>query len=110
MLFALIGCSQVNKTKNNHGPDTKNTLIEFEDIYSNQQQSEEELGLVDFYKVKINNVDSTISLYPKKELVSVKDIETIRNRKSLSASDIGVGTHSFYLKMTRFLYIVGTVQ
>lgn len=75
-LFALIGCSQVNKTKNNHGPDTKNTLIEFEDIYSNQQQSEEELGpWWIFYKVKINNgTDSTISLYPKKELISTSDI------------------------------------
>ena len=93
-LFALIGCSQVNKTKNNHGPDTKNTLIEFEDIYSNQQQSEEELGpWWIFYKVKINNgTDSTISLYPKKELVSVKDIELIRNRKEfISTSDLGIG-------------------
>ena len=70
-LFALIGCSQVNKTKNNHGPDTKNTLIEFEDIYSNQQQSEEELGpWWIFYKVKINNgTDSTISLYPKRACI-----------------------------------------
>ena len=93
-LFALIGCSQVNKTKNNYGPDTKNNLIEFEDIYSNQQQSGEELGpWWIFYKIKINNsTDSTISLYPKKELVSVKDIELIRNRKEfIGTSDSGVG-------------------
>ena len=42
--FALIGCSQVKKTKKNDDPNTQNNLIEFEDIYSNQQQSGEELG------------------------------------------------------------------
>ena len=92
--FALIGCSQVNKTKKNDDPNTQNNLIEFEDIYSNQQQSGEELGpWWIFYKVKINNsTDSTISLYPKKELVSVKDIESIRNRKEfISTSVSGVG-------------------
>lgn len=74
--FALIGCSQVNKTKKNDDPNTQNNLIEFEDIYSNQQQSGEELGpWWIFYKVKINNsTDSTISLYPKKELISTSDI------------------------------------
>ena len=103
-LFTLIGCSQVKKSKNNHASDTTNNLIEFEDIYSNQQRSEEELGpWWIFYKIKINNgTDSTISLYPKKELLSVKDIESIRNRKEalksdellkqlISTSDSGVG-------------------
>ena len=103
-LFTLIGCSQVKKSKNNHASDTTNNLIEFEDIYSNQQQSGEELGpWWIFYKIKINNsTDSTISLYPKKELLSVKDIESIRNRKEalksdellkqlISTSDSGVG-------------------
>ncbi|NLX40781.1 MAG: hypothetical protein GXY75_02650 [Bacteroidales bacterium] len=92
--FALIGCSQVNKTNNNYDSDTQNNLIEFEDIYSNQQQSGEELGpWWIFYKIKINNsTDSTISLYPKKELLSVKDIESIRNRKEfISTSDSGAG-------------------
>jgi len=103
-LFTLIGCSQVKKSKNNHASDTTNNLIEFEDIYSSQQQSGDELGpWWIFYKVKIDNsTDSTISLYPKKELVSVKDVESIRNRKEalksdellkqlISTSDSGVG-------------------
>ena len=43
--------------------------------------------------------------------MSVKDVESIRNRKEfISTSDLGIWDAFLYLTMTRFLYIVVTVQ
>lgn len=89
-LYIFISCSQNNDTKKNHDYNIKDDLIEFEDIYSNQQQSGNELGpWWIFYKIKIhNNTDSTISLYPKKDSVSTEGVDFVKRKKVLTRDEL----------------------
>lgn len=84
LLFSIIFtyCSQTAGIKED-GVNKGNNILEFEDIYSNQQKSGEELGpWWIFYKVNIHNkTDSILSIYPKKDSVSLEALEYLRTQR-----------------------------